>query len=83
MAGKPMKFIAVITAWHVDLKASIVKEIQAANKDEAVGIAHSMASRQVDSFYSRHVEVIAISDGDSIQRKQLTIKERLTGVADS
>ena len=39
-----MKFIAVITAWHVDLKASIVKEIQAANKDEAVGIAHGMAS---------------------------------------
>ena len=77
-----MKFIAVITAWHVDLKASIVKEIQATNKDEAVGIAHSMASRQVDSFYSRHVEVITISGGDSIQRKQLTIKERLTGVAD-
>ena len=82
MAGKPMKFIAVITAWHVDLKASIVREIQAANKDEATGIAHSIASRQIDSFYSRHVEVIAISDGDSIQRKQLTIKERLTGVAD-
>jgi hypothetical protein len=77
-----MKFIAVITAWHVDLLASIVKEIEAVNEDEAVGIAHRIASKSVDKFYSRHVEVIQLTNGAGAQRKHLTIKERLTGVAD-
>jgi hypothetical protein len=36
----------------------------------------------VDKFYSRHVEVIQLTNGAGAQRKHLTIKERLTGVAD-
>lgn len=76
-----MKFIAVITAWHVTLHASIVEEISAASEAEALGLAHGIASKRVDAFCSKHVTVIPIADSESIKRTQLTMKERLTGLA--
>lgn len=76
-----MKFIAVITAWHVDLKASIVEEISATSEAEALGLAHKIALKRVSTFYSKHVELIPITDSESIKRTQLTMTERLTGFA--
>lgn len=76
-----MKFIVVITAWHVNLVASIVKEIEASSEIEALGMAHKISVSGVDQFYKRHIELIPIASCESIKRTQLTIKERLTGVA--
>ena len=74
------KYIIVAHAWHVTSKGFIVEEVEAESEVEAIGIAHNITGR-FDSFYNKAFKVVQVKEDESIARRSLTFKERITGIA--